>query len=125
MLLSATQLLLFQDIDRIGTLVLGELGDDVRHRHMRQILQHGVESGLEVRSQHPAHVAAQRAFRHGRIHAGHDFEAEEIESRLRSYEEKYRDDYEIEDPEAAEQKAWEEYQKDKVARQALKEKRNQ
>jgi len=64
-------------------------------------------------------------FKVTKTYAGHDFEAEEIESRLRSYEEKYRDDYEIEDPEAAEQKAWEEYQKDKVARQALKEKRNQ
>lgn len=60
-----------------------------------------------------------------KTYAGHDFESEEIENRLRSYEEKYRDDYEMEDPEAAEQKAWEEYQKDKVARQALKEKRNQ
>lgn len=64
-------------------------------------------------------------FKVTKTYAGHDFEAEEIENRLRSYEEKYRDDYEIEDPEAAEQRAWEEYQKDKVARQALKEKRNQ
>lgn len=64
-------------------------------------------------------------FKVTKTYAGHDFESEEIKNRLRSYEEKYRDDYAIEDPEAAEQKAWEEYQKDKVARQALKEKRNQ
>ena len=64
-------------------------------------------------------------FKVTKTYAGHDFEAEEIENRLRSYEEKYRDDYAIEDPEKSEQKAWEEYQKDKVARQVLKEKRNQ
>ena len=64
-------------------------------------------------------------FKVTKTYAGHDFEAKEIENRLRSYEEKYRDDYAIEDPEEAEQKAWEEYQKDKIARQALKEKRNQ
>ena len=60
-----------------------------------------------------------------KTYAGHDFESEEIENRLRSYEEKYIDDYEEDDPETAEQRAWEEYLKDKTARQALKEKRNQ
>jgi hypothetical protein len=58
---------------------------------------------------------------------GFDFESKEIEDKLRAYESKLIDDcnHEDDDPELQEQKAWEEYQKDKVARQALKEKRNQ
>lgn len=68
---------------------------------------------------------AVRVYKVTKTYAGHDFEAEEIENRPRNYEDRYADDYDFDDPEAAEQKAWEEYQKDKVARQALKEKRNQ
>ena len=57
---------------------------------------------------------------------GLDFESEEIEERLREYERKYYDDPnddDFKDPEEIERRAREEYEKDKVARAALREAR--
>ena len=53
---------------------------------------------------------------------GIDFEAEEIEGKLRDYESRYIDDYRSDDelsPEELEAKAREEYLRDKAAREAL------
>ena len=53
---------------------------------------------------------------------GLDFEAEEIEGKLRDYESHYIDDFRSDDelsPEELEAKAREEYERDKAAREAL------
>ncbi len=53
---------------------------------------------------------------------GMDFEAEEIEAKLRDYEGRYIDDYRSDEelsPEELEAKAREEYERDKSAREAL------
>lgn len=53
---------------------------------------------------------------------GLDFEAEEIEAKLRDYEKQYIDDFRADSelsPEELEAKAREEYERDKAAREAL------
>lgn len=53
---------------------------------------------------------------------GMDFEAEEIEAKLRDYESRYIDDYKTDDelsPEELEVKAREEYLRDKAEREAI------